>query len=264
MNQVCFITVCSPKYLNHYKILYKSIKKHIPEADTLLYYGGTEPGDFHWLNIAKWIETLNYNTDWERYCAVRATCVLDAMNLGYEKVILLGADTEFFDHPTELLKLLDTQNLVMSPYTREPLGNNPKEFPHDGQILEVGQMNADMIGLRNTPATIKFLEWLDKSLKTNINYHNRLVLDQYWWNYAFSLLDLTIVLRTLGYNVQYNAINDMIKFNEKWHMKDGSPLVLFHYAGFDGDPVNMSRHQNRYVATGEMINFYKSYGERIK
>jgi hypothetical protein len=51
----------------------------------------------------------------------------------------------------------------------------------------------------------------------------------------------------------------------KWLMSDGSPLVLFHYAGFEeGREEFISRHQQRYKASGEILDFLKDYTRKLK
>jgi hypothetical protein len=261
--RVATVVVASSAFLPHYKVLYQSIRKYIPEATTLLYYGGednpTDVGDV--VSVKDW--TRHYDDDWSDYCSLRPRAIMDAFSKGYDKVILLGADTEFFCCPTELISELTNNTVVFTPYTLEPLGNEINLYPHDGQILAVGQMNADCIGFRNSKDTVNFLIWMDKVLETGIKYDNRLVLDQYYWNYAFSLLDNVKVLRHRGYNVQYIRANEMRDDVGYWQMKDGSSLVLFHYAGYNGNNSKMSKHQTRYTAIPIIEKFYEEYGRKL-
>jgi hypothetical protein len=262
MNDSCIVVVCSKEYLNRYNILAHSINKFAPNFDLLLYTNGTVPtiAPTHLIDISSW--KRNYKPDWEHYCALRPMCIKDAFSRGYENVILLGADTEFFDYPKELVHALVDNQIVFTPYTLKSLGNEAHLYPHDGQLLRIGQMNADCIGIKNTFQTMEFLNWLEKTLETDIRYKGELVLDQFYWNYAFSLVDDVKVIRIPGYNVQYCAVDGMVKRYDKWYV-NGYPLVLFHYAGYNGDSKKMSVHQNRFIASPEIEAFYDHYKRRL-
>lgn len=45
-------------------------------------------------------------------------------------------------------------------------------------------------------------------------------------------------------------------------MSDNSPLVLFHYTGFEKEKY-IYKHQNRYKAEGEILEFLREYSRKI-
>lgn len=295
MTNTAIICLSSPEKLNQYKILQESSVKHCPGIDSLLYYGGSdhisEMGNKQIVHIDHWVEAAKktYNDDWLIYCALRPRAILDAFLKGYDRVILLGADTEFFSYPYEFNF---SEDCFMTPYTFDPYPDE-KTFPQTGQILEVGQMNADCVGFNKNPRTIKFLTWLQETLENGgCYYRGKIGLDQFFFQFAFSMLESVKVCRHPGYNVQYSNLFDRgmqiysitttswssmygSPYKEEtttpahsppqWYLeKDGKqfPLVLFHFAGFIPGP-QMSKHGTRYQASGEILEFFDSYGKKL-
>lgn len=261
-----YICISSQAFLSRYKVLYDSIKRHVPNATTLLYFTGTEAtgvGDV--VNVAHWLDNPPYpGNDWYNHCYLRPKAILDAFSRGYDKVILLGADTEFFDVPTAAIEALDTHDCFVTMYTYEPFVDNGT-LPDDWQINEVGQINADFLGFQRNDSTIKFMHWLDTTLRTKMVVGPRIFLDQAWFAMVFSYLDRVKIMRHHGYNVMNTNVHNrgMHFANGKWMMRNGDPLVLFHYAGLEkGREAQVSKHQNRYTATGELLDFLNHYTSR--
>lgn len=267
--KVAIVAVCSPQYLPQYRILYNSIQKHCPDIYSLLYYGsdnmpvGMPNASIY--SIKEWIDKSPYKEDWVKYCSIRPRAILDAFNRGYDRVFLVGADTEFYHHPRVAEAALDDNDAFVTMYTFLPYGVDEK-FPNDGQTLQNGQIQGDFIGFKKNEKTIKFLEWADKVLQKHAHYNGRLVLDQFWLNYCFSLLDSVKVMRQLGINVgNYNMHNNGMQWKDgKWVMGDGSPLILFHFNGHaKGNEEQISKHQNRYIASGELLEFLRQYSGKL-
>lgn len=266
--KTCYISVFSPERKRQHDVLYTSIKTYIPNVDILAYtpVNYTPRANETLIDISQWLSQSPYTDNWYTYTYLRPKAILDAFKRGYEAVILLGADTEFFSQPRE--DLLDNKDAFVTMYTYEPY---PDEilYPNNIQTIEVGQINADYIGFRKTEKVISWLTWLDKQMSKYIvinKPYNKIYLDQGWFSTCFSFLDKVEIIRELGYNVaNYNLHNrGLQKLNNKWIMKDGSPLVLFHYAGFEkGKEENISKHQDRYKAEGDLLEFLREYGNKI-
>ncbi len=268
-NDTVIICLCSPERLNQYKVLYRSIKKYIgDEVDTLLYYGGEDEVEFPSTNISEWVARSPYKHAWYTYCYLRPRAIKDAFSKGYKQVILCGADTEFFARPSEVLGTEESplEDMWVTMYTYHPYPDDRAE-PTDFQIYDVGQIQADFVGFRNTPSTRKFLEWLDKRLSTDIevNRHgrNKIMLDQAWMSMCFSYVENVRVIRHWGYNVgNYNMYPR--GFDGVRTMANGDGLVLFHYAGFpEGREHIISTHQQRYTASGKQLDFLKDYTRKL-
>lgn len=270
------ICVASPERLNQYKVLYDSIKRHCKSLTPILYYGGNDIIRNQGLVVPvnEWVASSKYEEDWYKYTSIRPRAILHAFEEGFDEVVLLGADTEFFSPPFDFMNALHSADMVVTMYTYEPY-NDEKAYPNNAQTIEVGQIQADMIGFRKTASTIKFLNWLAGQLEQHIVFnngvYNKIYLDQGWLSLCFSFVENVKIMRQLGYNVgNYNLHNrGMCRFKSvsgetQWIMKDKAPLVLFHYAGFQKEkPSDISKHQNRYYADGDILQFLKDYGAKL-
>jgi len=265
MNKTCCIAVASDEYLNKYRILQTSIQKHLSNIDSILYYTGItyQHGIDNVEYVSHWLNNTIYTNELYKHCSIRPQAVLDAFSKGYEKVILIGADTEWFAYPKECVEALDTNECFVTMYTHEPY---PDEhlYGNNIQVVFNGQINADCIAFKNTPKVIKWLEWVDKQTKNYCKVKDIEFVDQLWFSTCFSMLDNVYICRHLGYNVaSYNAVNRGCDFINK-KMKDQSPLVLYHYDGLEkGKEELVSKHQNRYKATNDWFQFLKHYNDRL-
>lgn len=269
--KTAIVVVCSPERLAQFNILKKSIEKHVSEnVDVLLYYGGseeTQPKGWGNINFEYHVKNSIYKNDLYTYCSLRPKAVLDAFSRGWDRVWLLGADTEFFASPRALYTVLEDNDMFVTMYTHESYGQEDDLYPNDYDTFMVGQINADLVGFRKSEQVIKFLKWLDKRVETKCQYRGRDFVDQVWMSMCFSYVDKVAVIRELGYNVgNYNMHNrQMYKdISGMWRMIDGDPLVLFHYAGLEkGREEFVSKHQNRYKASGTILEFLKDYTSKL-
>lgn len=266
MKTAC-IAISSPEYLSRYRIMYKSAHYHLPDIDTILYYGGEDiPNDVGMVvNINEWVKNTQYTDSFLIYCSLRARMVLNAFERGYEKVILVGADIEWFGYPEAAIKALNDNDAFVTMYINIP-------YPDDAltgsnhQVWTNGQIQADFIAFSNTPKVVDFLKWVDKQLLTKCIVNGTVMVDQCYFSMCFSFLDKVYICKNLGYNVgSYNAQSRGIsKHGDRWFMKDYSPLVLYHYDGLiKGQEESVSKHQNRYKATGDWLQFLKDYTNKL-
>jgi hypothetical protein len=252
-----FICICTEEYLGYYDILYKSIQKYCPNDEQTLYFiGKNVPTQYkNVINITEWFNNANpsYNT-LERICSLRAQVVLDAFNRGSKKVIFCGAKLEFFKTPYELLIPLCGYNAVTTVHLLEPLPEDGK-FPSNASVSFTGHISTDLIGFRNTPETWKFLMWQDEIMRNQCKTTKNTYLDQSWLNFLPCFVDNVKILRDNRYNVAY------------WNF-DKCPIddiICFQYSGIDLDnPKSISKHQNRYEAEGEFLQFLERYAKRVK
>lgn len=265
MKDTVFICVASQAYLPQYRVLHKSIQTYSPAVDTLLYYTGTNTPDLPFKSISHW--PTNYpNNALYRHCEYRPKAILDAFNMGYERVVLLGADTEFFSYPDECFRAFKEHDAFVTMYIHEPYEGDQSLYGNNLQVLENGQINADLIGFKKNDKTIAFLQWVSDQVSKYAVINGKEFVDQVWLSMCFSFLDNVKVIRHLGYNVaHYNLFQrGMHLVNDKWTFKDGSNLVLFHYSGHQKElEEKLSKHQNRHSAAGELLEFLRFYSSRI-
>jgi hypothetical protein len=273
-----FVCVCSEKYLPQYNVLYASLKRHCPEVPVILYFGDED--EKHRPDIAcdifvptgTWVKNTAYENPLYAYCSIRPRCVLNTFEMGFDEVFLVGADSEFFARPEECLNAFKDNNtahgngMFVTMYIHVPYEDPQTLYGNNLQVLENGQINADLIGFYAYPQTIQFLEWLDKVLKTGCVINGKEYVDQVWMSMCFSFIQSVKIIRHQGYNVaHYNMFQrNMRKIGVDWYVGNRDPLVMFHYAGFEkGNEEKISRHQNRYRAEGDILEFLKEYSRRI-
>lgn len=253
-----FVCICSEEYLGYYKVLYESLKKfQMPYQ--ILYYIGNERGDLNGfdrvVNINHWYDECNKSyTKLERICSLRARAVLDAFEMGYDKIVFLGAKVQFFSYPGEMIELLNDYKAVVTPHILEPLPEDGK-FPSNATVSFTGHISTDVVAFKKDPEIIKFLQWQDEIMKTKCKTTQHTYLDQSWLNFLPFFVDNVKILRDPAYNVAY------------WNYKqrDLKNMVCFQYSGLDlNNPENISTHQNRYKTEGDFLEFLKDYARKVK
>lgn len=255
MNTACVSIVSrDPLYEAKYKVLVDSIKKYLPQASIIRYY----PEDF----------TSQYTDILQHILASRPEAVLRTFfNGGFDNVIFLGADVEFFQKP---YNLLNRYAVVTHPHILEPLPDDGF-FPSNQSIMKAGNINSDIISWPNIPSVIKFLEWQKNIMKTKCISTNEIFYDQTWLNFApFFLSEFCDINHDPGYNVAYwnYKQRNFRKEENRWlcdyAISGWTSLNCFQYSGIDlNDLENISIHQNRYKADGDFLEFLKEYKKKV-
>lgn len=262
-----FVCIASAQYINHYKILFDSVKKYSSNIHQLLYHIGDvqEPFDQK-INITNWFNEAKYPDTLTKICSLRARVVLDAFEKGYDKVVFLGAKVEFFSNPNTIVDLLDKHNAVVTPHILQPLPEDGK-MPSNASVSFTGHISTDLVAFKNTFQVKEFLKWQDSIMLTQCRTTPQTYLDQSWLNFLPYFVDGVYILKDLGYNVAYWCFDQRglyLTDNDGWRMKDGSPLVAFQYSGLvKGKEHLISSHQNRNQATGDFLTFLKEYTSKL-
>jgi hypothetical protein len=272
--KTAFLSICTEPYLNQYNILYKSLQTHCPDEAKFLYIVGESKN--HGPEYDEIVYLPNFFEDRPQYpdkcqaiCSFRAKAVLNLFNMGYESVIFLGADVEFFQRPKEMLGALKTSNVVVIPHILKPLPDDGK-FPSNEGVEKTGQINSDVIGWKNTKATKEFLEWQDKMMQTKCIANEDIFYDQTWLQFIPFFLSNVCILRHPGYNCAYFNLHERnLKKTQrptkdsvaKWTVRDGLPLVCFQYTGFDVDKISI--HQNRLTPNDDLNELLMRYAQRL-
>lgn len=267
MNKICYIAISSEEYLSFYTQLYESLKIHSPESPQILHFIGQNiPNRFDQVvNITEDYNKTIYNDPLTKICSLRARVVLDAFKRGYEKVIFCGAKIKFYDRPTALETALNDHCAVITPHITSPLPDDGK-YPSNASLSFTGHISTDLVGFRNTPEIVKFLTWQDEIMKKQCNTTNFTYLDQSWLNFLPFLVDNVLIFKDPAYNLAYwNYTQRNLNFKDNKPFVEEKPLVCFQFSGIlIEEPQKISRHQNRYEASGDFLEFLKDYTEKIK
>lgn len=267
--KIAFISIASKEYISYYNILYKSLLPY--GYKQILYHIGDVSESFdEKVDITSWNEFTQYNDVLTSICSLRARVVLDAFDKGYDKVVFLGAKVEFFSNPSEFLALLDTNNAVVTPHILEPIIEDDK-LPSNASISFTGHISTDVVGFKKTLDTIRFLTWQDNIMRTKCTTTHQTYLDQSWLNFIPFCIDDVKILRDPAYNVAYwNYTQRGLQWkNGKWRVLSNDknsliPLVCFQYSGLEkGHEVDVSRHQNRLKASGNILELFLNYTKQL-
>lgn len=264
------LTICTETFYPQWKVLYESIRRYCSSdvRIALLYVGDstpTVPSEVLLLN-----ETVksNYKETKVRYpigsylSTLRPSAIATLFYQGYDEVLCLGADCELFA-PLDFDR---NYNAVVTPHITSPLPDDGK-FPSNEGVSKTGHINGDFLFVRNTKEIVEFLIWWDRVMDTRCvdKPGEGMFYDQSWLNFLPFIVSNVLILRDSRYNVAYwNFIErDLNKEEGVWKTKDG-PLVMYQYSGFDKKhPENISKYQNRYHATGDLLEFLKEYASKI-
>lgn len=262
---VAYICICSKEYLGHYRILFKSLQEHTRKSTQILYHiGEVEEAFDEKVDITDWFDKAIYDDKLTRICSLRARAVLDALEKGYDNVVFLGAKVEFFDHPQELVWALDSASAVVTPHILQPLPEDGK-YPSNASVSWTGHISTDIVSFYNCERIRKFLKWQDEIMRTKCATTHYTYLDQSWLNFLPFFVKDVHILHDARFNVAYwnRTQRDMHLENGVWQTNDGK-MVCFQYSGLErGREEQISRHQNREIATGDFLAFLKHYTERL-
>lgn len=270
MKKTAFIAICSEEYLGYYEQLYVSLQKHSPDTHQVLYFIGQNiPTKYeHVIDITSWKSI--YSDKLTHICSLRARVVLDAFDHGFNSVVFCGAKIEFFDSPFDLLDELWDYDAVATPHILEPLPEDGK-FPSNATVSFTGHISTDLVGFNDTKSVRDFLKWQDEIMKTQCRTTVHTYLDQSWLNFLPFFVQNTLILQDPSYNVAYwNMFQRDLKKKDgrfKVNSKYLSDLTMtaFQYSGLDlNDCKNISKHQNRWTAEGDILEFLEDYARRVK
>jgi hypothetical protein len=253
---ITFISISSQQYLPNFLILYKSIKKFYPDSKIILW-------TFGYFEIPVHVDERHYVQFTNEFASKKARMCLDVLNGGHNQVVFLGADTEFFAP----LPDMPFCNIAIVPHIIRPLPLDGKRTT-EAACHFVGHCNADFIAMNNTTETKKALEWLDSRCQyaCKMDACNGFWNEQSWLSLMPCIFDEVIVWRNMTVNVAYwNCHIYNLRKENGIYVTDGGRLSLFHYSGFDADkPEQMSRYQDRHVASGDILELYQRYANFLK
>jgi hypothetical protein len=234
MSNLTFLYFSSPAYESRAKVLTDSIKKYHPEA----------------LIVGVEIDNTN-NLYPSNLAKKRFERVLQLIQDGHSKVILIGADCELFYKISSMLNYLKDSRCVLVPHVKTPIKD--REFLKG--LYQVGHINGDLIGFSED--SIEILKWLISVSQDDSE--PGAFYEQTWLSSLPFLFYGVHVLRHEGYNVAYWNVNH-IEFNQDFI---DYKLRVFHYSGYEkGKAEQMSKHSTE-TCSGEILEFYKNYDRRI-
>eukprot|EP00557_Chaetoceros_sp_GSL56_P003305 CAMPEP_0176500960 /NCGR_PEP_ID=MMETSP0200_2-20121128/13878_1 /TAXON_ID=947934 /ORGANISM="Chaetoceros sp., Strain GSL56" /LENGTH=1002 /DNA_ID=CAMNT_0017899759 /DNA_START=162 /DNA_END=3170 /DNA_ORIENTATION=- len=201
-------------------------------------------------------------------------------HLGADSAIFLDNDIWVTAPLDAIVAQLGMTSVVVTPHIISP---NPMDGMRqtDKDILQAGVFNFGFVAFRNTPTSMKFLDWWGEQLSLFgfVDVPKGMHFDQNWGMFipAFFDHDDYFVMRGRQYNIAYWNLHERgsylfmkdnlpyLKQTESNDDESSTRVVFMHFSGislleeFDG--FRISRHQNRFTLNdfpvfGDVLNAY--------
>jgi hypothetical protein len=191
---------------------------------------------------------IRYNV-YEGNTAIKPYVFSHFFEKNYNKVCYFVPDILFYDTIEEIDRLLDKNDIILTPHTLVP-------FPEDGKgvgnqdINNAGIYNCGFVAIASdcTKNVLNF--WMEQlRIRAYSKPSEGLFTDQIWANWFPVISDKCFILKKLGFNTAYWNLHErtITNMNGKWYV-NGEPLVFFHFSGIVMSNINsISKHQNRYT-----------------
>ncbi|ADW67354.1 hypothetical protein [Granulicella tundricola] len=169
------------------------------------------------------------------------------------RLVYLDPDIFCYAPLTPVFDALETHDAVLTPHITTPVFDG--KTPGEQDLLFNGTYNLGFIAVRNTPESLRLLDWWERRC-LDLGYsegRTGLFVDQKWMNLAPGLFEQVKILRHPGCNMAYwNLHERSIAASAPAYAVRGpdgeSPLCFFHFSGIvPSDPAVLSKHTDRFT-----------------
>lgn len=183
---------------------------------------------------------------------------------GCKKLVYFDPDIAVINSMDEVIDLLDTHSIVLTPHQTDPEPRSARLAIQDNEIasLNYGVFNLGFVAIANDPEGRRFAQWWDDRLRDWC--HDRLdigvFVDQKWCNLVPCFFDNVKVLRDPGYNVaSWNLSQRTMNYDEAGTaLINDRPLRFYHFTklGPVGD-VMTQRYARANIEVYELWWWYR-------
>lgn len=244
-------TSFSYSYLNRARVLARTLKNLHPDWVLWAVVTDREPegfrfdlgdGEFDRLLTAdemflEQAESWLFGHDVVEACtAVKGKAAVDiSAEPDCEKLFYFDPDIAVINSMDEVIDLLDTHSIVLTPHQTDPEPRSARWAIQDNEIasLNYGVFNLGFVAIANDHEGRRFAQWWDDRLRDWC--HDRLdigvFVDQKWCNLVPCFFDNVKVLRDPGYNVaSWNLSQRKMSYDEAGTaLINGHPLRFYHF-----------------------------------
>jgi hypothetical protein len=272
-------TLCSNNYLAQAKVLGDSFKKHHPHGIFIIGLVDKMSSEIDYSFLSDFIivpvdevAIADLQQLSMRYDIVELNTVVKPSYFSYlfkrfkaERIIFLDPDIEVFSPFDDLLHLLDTYNIVVTPQNCAPIDDG--ESPSDLTLLGTGIFNLGFIALAGYESLIVFLKWWnDRVLKYGYaKPSSNMFFDQIWINLVPVFFDNCYILKHPGYNMSPSNLHER-KITDTAlqppQINGQYRLLFYHYSGFRyNDPGRICSYSNRFTfeQRPDILPLYEDY-----
>lgn len=220
--------------------------------------------DLSIVDVNKWLFGLN---------VVEACTAVKGEALKYifkysnaEKILYFDPDTAVFNSMNNVIELLETYSIILTPHQIDPESSDSKIAIFDNEVasLKYGSYNLGFIAVNNDKEGNRFAKWWSQRLLDycHDNLEAGLFVDQKWCNLVPCFFDRVLILRDPGYNVaSWNLSQRKITIDIHGVLNvNNVPLRFFHFTklGPVGDLMT-SRYAKNNIEVYEIWSAYKRW-----
>lgn len=254
-------TSFSYSYLNRARVLAKTLKAHHPDWVLWAVVTDQKPPGFTFDLEQEYFDCLltaeelfgEETNSWlfghdivEACTAVKGKASVRILaQPGCRKLVYFDPDIAVINGMDEVIELLDTYSIVLTPHQTDPEARDKRGAIQDNEIasLNYGVFNLGFVAMANDAEGRRFSQWWDDRLRDWC--HDRLdigvFVDQKWCNLVPCFFDNVKILRDPGYNVaSWNLSQRRMRYDEKGEaMINNCPLRFYHFTklGIVGDTM---------------------------
>jgi glycosyltransferase involved in cell wall biosynthesis len=171
---------------------------------------------------------------------------------GFEKVIYFDNDIYVYSSIKRIIDSLDGHDGIFVPHITKPLKDN--FIPDELTIIRGGVFNTGFLALRATDQSFQFVDWWKRKVEHQclIDIPAGMLVVQKWLDLIPSFFPAFYLNRSEGLDVAYwNLHERKITYRDGVYYANESPLVFFHFSGFDpSNPGVVSIHDRRFLLEG--------------
>ena len=276
-------TLCCNNYLAQAKVLGHSFRRHHPGIEFIIGLVDTvNPSidysafsDFTILPVAD-LEIPEFEEMELKYSIVELNTSVKPFYFSHlfdnqkaNKIIYLDPDIEVFSPMEEVLDLLDTYNIIITPQNCSPIDDG--HSPSDIHVLGTGVFNLGFIALSDSERLSGFLSWWKQRLLKYgfADERNNMFFDQVWINLVPAFFDNYYILKHPGYNMAPSNLHERSITGHSegnWHINDNFLLRFYHFSGFKfSNPKLMCCYSERFTFKDrpDVLPLYNSYINKL-
>lgn len=187
------------------------------------------------------------------------------LNYNALKVIYIDPDILVTSYFEEVISILDTKDIVITPHLCSPIDD---EFlPTDYHTLRGGVYNLGFIALARYDKVKDFISWWDdRVLKYGFcDFSKNMFYDQIWINYVPAMWDNYFILKHFGYNMANWNLHERkltSSTKNKLIINEIYPLRFFHFSGYKfTQPNTIASYSNRFnfKTRDDLIYIFEHY-----
>lgn len=269
-------TSAALNYLPKVRKLFASVRKHHPEFELVLALADRLPATMDFskepldrvisveqLDIPDRTRWIYFHTLVELATAIKPFVMASLLREpNVDRVIYLDPDMVLFSRIDDIVSVLGTANIALTPHQTEP--ETTLEAIEDNEIcsLKHGIYNLGFIAVSNTDEAKRFAQWWSD----RVYYYcvadipNGLFTDQRWIDFAPVFFDGVHILKSPRFNVAtWNLTTRKLAGDQaKGYTVNGEPLGFYHFTGFDSGAHRLMASKNAPMndAVTSLVDWY--------